>query len=145
MLTLWQAKQLAKGNVGTFFMGDYRLLNKRGMSPGGVVYQERRHEPTKRGVSLVPVDDLAAQQVEVWTEVVRQVERASETKSPFSLEHGLWSQLEEAGLSFAKIFAQISVAEVSQTSKLSTVEVVEQFSRCVVVLQKFIGSVVCME
>lgn len=125
VLTLWQAKQLAKGNVGTFFMGDYRLLNKRGMSPGGVVYQAR-HEPTKRGLSLVPVDDLAAQRVEVWTEVVRQVERASETKSPILSR--TWALESVGGSRFIvceDLHAQISVAEVSQTSKLSIVEVVK--------------------
>ena len=28
VVTLWQAKELTKGNAGNFFMGDYRLLDK---------------------------------------------------------------------------------------------------------------------
>ncbi len=44
VVTLWQAKELTKGNASNFFMGDYRLLDKHEMSPGGVVYQGR-HEP----------------------------------------------------------------------------------------------------
>lgn len=125
VLTLWQAKQLVKGNAETFFMGDYRLLNKRGMSPGGVVYQAR-HEPTKRGVSLVPVDDLAAQRVEVWTEIVRQVERASETKS--SILSRTWALESVGGSRFIvceDLHAHISVAEASQISEWSSVEIVK--------------------
>ena len=122
VLTLWQAKQLTKGNARNFFMGDYRLLDKRGMCPGGVVYQGR-HEPTKQAVSLVPIDDSVSQRVDVWTEVVRQVERAAETTSPILSR--TWA-LESAGGSrfivCEDLISQVSVAEVSQTRTWSAVE-----------------------
>ena len=110
IVTLWQAKELTKGNAGNFFMGDYRLLDKRDMSPGGVVYQGR-HEPTRQAVSLVPIDDSASQRVEVWTEVVRQVERAAETTSPVLSR--TWA-LESAGghrfIVCEDLLSQVSVA-----------------------------------
>ncbi len=125
VLTLWQAKQLTKGIVSNFFMGDYRLLDKRGMCPGGVVYQGR-HEPTKQAVSLVPIDDSVSQRVDVWTEVVRQVERAAETTSPILSR--TWA-LESAGGSrfivCEDLISQVSVAEVSQKRTWSVVEAVK--------------------
>ena len=125
VLTLWQAKQLSKGNASNFFMGGYRLLDKRGMSPGGVVYQAR-HEPTKQAVSLVPIDDSVSQRVDVWTEVVRQVERAAETISPILSR--TWA-LESAGgnrfIVCEDLVSQVSVAEGSQTLKWSVVEAVK--------------------
>jgi serine/threonine protein kinase len=125
VLTLWQAKQLLKGNASNFFLGDYRLLDKRGMSPGGVVYQGR-HEPTKQVVSLVPIDSSVSQRVDVWTEVVRQVERAAETTSPILSR--TWALESAEGNRFIvceDLVSQVSVAEVSQTLKWSVVEAVE--------------------
>ena len=125
VVTLWQAKELTKGNASNFFMGDYRLLDKREMSPGGVVYQGR-HEPTKQAVSLVPIDDSSSQRVEVWTEVVRQVERAAETTSPVLSR--TWA-LESAGgnrfIVCEDLLSQVSVAEASQTRRWPVVEAVK--------------------
>ena len=125
ILTLWQAKQLTKGNASNFFIGDYRLLDKREMSPGGVVCQAR-HEPTKQAVSLVPIDDSVSQRVDVWTEVVRQVERAAETISPILSR--TWA-LESAGgnrfIVCEDLVSQVSVAEGSQTLKWSVVDAVK--------------------
>ena len=125
IVTLWQAKELTKGNASNFFIGDYRLLDKRDMSPGGVVYQGR-HEPTRQAVSLVPIDDSASQRVEVWTEVVRQVERAAETTSPVLSR--TWA-LESAGgnrfIVCEDLLSQVSVAEASQTRRWPVVEAVK--------------------
>ena len=41
IVTLWQAKQLAKGSVSSFFMGEYRLLEKCEMPFAGVMYRGR--------------------------------------------------------------------------------------------------------
>ena len=125
VLTLWQAKQLAKGNASNFFMGDYRLLDKRGMCPGGAVYQGR-HEPTKQAVSLVPIDDSASQRVDVWTEIVRQVERAAETTSPILSR--TWALESSGGSRFIvceDLISQVSVAEAIQTRTWSVVEAVK--------------------
>ena len=125
VVTLWQAKELTKGNASNFFMGDYRLLDKRKMSPGGVVYQGR-HEPTKQAVSLVPIDDSSSQRVEVWTEVVRQVERAAETTSPVLSR--TWA-LESAGgnrfIVCEDLLSQVSVAEASQSRRWPVVDAVK--------------------
>ena len=125
IVTLWQAKELTKGNASNFFIGDYRLLDKRDMSPGGVVYKGR-HEPTRQAVSLVPIDDSVHQRVEVWTEVVRQVERAAETTSPVLSR--TWA-LESAGgkrfIICEDLFSQVSHAEVSQNRRWPVVEAIK--------------------
>ena len=77
VLTLWQAKRLTRGGGGSFFIGDYRLLDKYERPAGGVVFRGL-HDPTGRRVALVPLDRAACERVEVWTEVVRRTERAAE-------------------------------------------------------------------
>ena len=64
IVTLWQAKQLVKGNARSFFIGEYCLLEKRELPLGGVVYRGR-HDPTKQPVSLVLIDNPAIRRVEV--------------------------------------------------------------------------------
>ena len=81
LLSLWQAKRLTRGGAGTFFIGDYRLLDRL-ESPATGVFFRGRHDPSKRAVALVPLDRVACQRVEVWTEVVRQTERAAATTDP---------------------------------------------------------------
>lgn len=81
LLSLWQAKRLARGNAGNFFVGEYRLLDRLESSANGVFFRSR-HEPSKRAVVLVPLDRSACQRVEVWTEIVRQTQRAAATTDP---------------------------------------------------------------
>jgi serine/threonine protein kinase len=81
LLSLWQAKRLVRGGAGTFFVGDYRLVDRLETPATGVVFRGR-HDPTKRPVALVPLDRTACQRVEVWTEVVRQTERTAATTDP---------------------------------------------------------------
>lgn len=81
LLTLWQAKRLARGGSGPFFVGDYRLLDQIESPVTGVVFRAR-HDPSKRAVALVPLDRAACQRVEVWTEVVRRTERSAATTDP---------------------------------------------------------------
>lgn len=81
LLTLWQAKRLARGGGGPFFVGDYRLLDQIESPATGVVFRAR-HDPSKRAVALVPLDRAACQRVEIWTEVVRRTERAAATTDP---------------------------------------------------------------
>jgi len=80
-LTLWQAKRLTRGGGGSFFIGDYRLLDKHEPLFGGVVYRAV-HGPTQRRVALVPLERAACERVEVWTEVMRRTERAAEATDP---------------------------------------------------------------
>jgi len=81
VLTLWQAKRLTRGSGGSFFIGDYRLLDKHEHPFGGVVYRAV-HGPTQRRVALVPLERTACERVEVWTEVVRRTERAAAATDP---------------------------------------------------------------
>jgi len=81
VLTLWQAKRLTRGGGGSFFIGDYRLLEKHEHPLGGTIYRAL-HDPTRRRVALVPLDRTACERVEVWTEVVRRTERAAEATDP---------------------------------------------------------------
>ena len=131
ILTLWQAKQLVKGNANGFFLGDYRLLENYQMPLGGVVYRGR-HEPTKQFVSLVPIDDPASQRVEVWTEIVRHVERAAETTSPvLSRTWALESTGEHRFIVCEDLGAAVSIAALAQTSRWPIVEaVLAAFSVC---------------
>ncbi len=131
IVTLWQAKQLVKGNANGFFMGDYRLLEKHEMPLGGVVYRGR-HDPTKQSVSLVPIDDPASQRVEVWTEIVRHVERAAETTSPvLSRTWALESTGEHRFIVCEDLGAAVSIAAVGQASRWPIVEaLLAAFSVC---------------
>ncbi len=81
VLTLWQAKRLTRGGAGSFFIGDYRLLDKHEHTLGGTIYRAL-HDPTRRRVALVPLDRTVCERVEVWTEVVRRTERAAEATDP---------------------------------------------------------------
>jgi len=81
VLTLWQAKRLTRSGGGSFFIGGYRLLDKREHLHGGDIYRGL-HEPTQRKVALVPLDRKACERVEVWTEVVNRTERAAQTTDP---------------------------------------------------------------
>lgn len=81
LLSLWQAKRLVRSSEGSFFVGEYRLLDRL-ENPATGVFFRGRHDPSKRAVALVPLDRAACQRVEVWTEVVRRTERAAATTDP---------------------------------------------------------------
>ena len=124
IVTLWQAKQLVKGNASNFFIGEYCLLEKRELPLGGVVYRGR-HDPTKQPVSLVPIDDPASRRVEVWTEIVRHVERAAETTSPvLSKTWALESIGEHRFIVCEDLGSAVSIATLGQTGRWPIVEAV---------------------
>lgn len=124
IVTLWQAKQLVKGNARSFFIGEYCLLEKRELPLGGVVYRGR-HDPTKQPVSLVPIDDPASRQVEVWTEIVRHVECAAETTFPvLSKTWALESIGEHRFIVCEDLGSAVSIATLGQTGRWPIVEAV---------------------
>ena len=45
VLTRWQAKRLGIGNLGPFFLGDYRLLERHERVGDGLLFTAR-HEPS---------------------------------------------------------------------------------------------------
>ena len=125
VLTLWQAKRLTRGGGGSFFIGDYRLLDKHEHPFGGVVYRAV-HGPTQRRVALVPLDRTACERVEVWTEVVRRTERAAEATDP-ALSR-TWALEEAASGRFIvceDIPSQTLAEELAQRGSWSVAEAVE--------------------
>jgi serine/threonine protein kinase len=81
LLTAWQAKRLVIGNLGPFFLGDYRLLERRG-SEGNAHLFTARHEPSGREVTVVLLDPKQCRKLDVWTEVVHRTTAASQATSP---------------------------------------------------------------
>ena len=81
LLTRWQAKRLAAGNLGPFFLGDYRLLERHDR-PGDALVFTARHEPSARIVALVMLSASRCQAVDVWTEIVRRTTAAYQTGEP---------------------------------------------------------------
>ncbi len=81
VITPWQAKRLAIGNPGPFFLGDYRLL-KRHERDGEELVFTARHEPSGRDVMLVLLSRTRCKELDVWTEIVQRTRAATETTDP---------------------------------------------------------------
>ncbi len=81
VITPWQAKRLAIGNLGPFFLGDYRLLERHDRDGDELVFTAR-HEPSGRGVSVVLLNRKRCKQLDVWTEIVQRTRAATETTDP---------------------------------------------------------------
>ncbi len=81
VITRWQAKRLAIGNLGPFFLGDYRLLERHERDGDQLVFTGR-HEPSGRIVTLVLLNSKRCKRLDVWTEIVRQTTAANATTHP---------------------------------------------------------------
>lgn len=81
LITRWQAKRLAGGNRGPFFLGDYRLLERHGRTGDSLVFTAR-HEPSGRIVSVVLLNAKRCREIDVWTEIVQRTKAASQTTDP---------------------------------------------------------------
>jgi hypothetical protein len=81
VITRWQAKRLAIGNLGPFFLGDYRLLDRHDRDGDELVFTAR-HEPSGRGVSVVLLNRKRCKELDVWTEIVQRTRAATETTDP---------------------------------------------------------------
>lgn len=92
-LTLWQARRLARGDRGPYFVGDYRLL-ARLQSIGHSGLFRARHEPTGRVVQVVVLKPAACRDLAVWTAIVRRTTNAHQAADP--LLSRTWA-LEQAG------------------------------------------------
>ncbi len=99
VVTVWQARRLARGDRGPFFIGDYRLLERlekdayQGAGSKGTLFRAR-HEPSGRGVCLMLLDATHCRQLEVWTDIVRRTTAANQAKDP--LLSRTWA-LEQSG------------------------------------------------
>ncbi|MFM8414004.1 MAG: protein kinase domain-containing protein, partial [Planctomycetota bacterium] len=81
LLSRWQAKRLAAGNLGPFFLGDYRLLERHDREGDALLFTAR-HEPSGRILSVVLLNAKRCREIEVWTEIVQRTTAASRTTDP---------------------------------------------------------------
>ena len=81
VLTRWQAKRLGIGNLGPFFLGDYRLLERHDGDGSELVFTAR-HDPSGRVVSLVLLDSKRGRELDLWTEIVHRTTAANTTTDP---------------------------------------------------------------
>jgi serine/threonine-protein kinase len=96
-LTRWQARRLAADEPGPFFLGDYRLLDRRDRHGDALLFAAR-HDPTGREVSLMLLNAKRCRSVEVWTEVVRRTTAAHQATHPFLTR--TWALEQAAGSRF---------------------------------------------
>lgn len=99
VLTIWQARQLARGSRGPFLLGDYRLLERLDdaivRTTGAKASLLRaRHQPSGRGVCVLLLDPEPCRRIEVWTDIVRRTAVAHEARNPITSR--TWA-LEQAG------------------------------------------------
>ncbi|MCE9631095.1 MAG: protein kinase [Planctomycetia bacterium] len=80
-LTRWQARRLAAGDTGPFFVGDYRLLERHDRDGDGLLFTAR-HEPSGRVVSLTLLNAKRCRELDIWTEIVRRTTAANRTADP---------------------------------------------------------------
>ena len=139
LLTPWQAKRLVIGNLGPFFLGDYRLLERRG-SEGNAHLFTARHEPSGRVVTVVLLDAKQCRKLDVWTEVVHRTTAASQAVNPMLSR--TWS-LEQHGTSRLIICEHVSgvplAAELRQYGPLPELQagvLVSQVAQAVSELQE---------
>jgi hypothetical protein len=93
VITLWQAKRLARGDRGPYFVGDYRLLVRLPATGQSGLFRAR-HEPSGRVVQISVLKPAACRDVKVWTAIVRRTTIAHQASDP--LLSRTWA-LEQAG------------------------------------------------
>ena len=81
VITRWQAKRLAVGDRGPFFLGDYRLLERQERQGDGLLFAAR-HDPSGRGVTLMLLNAKRCKEVDVWTAIVRRTTAAHQATDP---------------------------------------------------------------
>jgi serine/threonine-protein kinase len=80
-ITRWQAKRLAIGDLGPFFLGDYRLLERHDRRGDGLLFTAR-HDPSGRVVALMLLNARRCKQLDVWTAIVRRTTAAHHATDP---------------------------------------------------------------
>lgn len=142
VLTRWQAKRLGIGNLGPFFLGDYRLL-ERHEREGNALLFTARHEPSGRIVSVVLLNAKQCRRLDVWTEIVQRTTAASQVTDPmlsrtWSLEQHESSRLivceHVEGMSLAEELARHGALPAMQAGVL-----VSQIARAVAEVQTLGG------
>lgn len=97
VLSLWQAKRLARGERGPYFIDDYRLIDRLEYDGRGLLFQAR-HDPSGREVRLVLLSKSLCNQIEVWTSIVQQTTIAHQAKN--SMLSRTWALEQSQGQRF---------------------------------------------
>lgn len=82
VITRWQAKRLSIGNLGPFFVGDYRLLDRYERDGGDQLVFAGRHEPSGRDVTVVLLNTKICKRLDIWTEIVKRTTAANAATNP---------------------------------------------------------------
>jgi len=80
-LSRWQAKQLTTGGTGPFFLGPYRLLERRDRF-GEMLVFTARHDPTRRLVSLAILNAKRCRDPEVLKRIMARAAIARAARTP---------------------------------------------------------------
>jgi serine/threonine protein kinase len=110
VLTGWQAKRLAIGSLGPYFLGDYRLLERHEREGDALVFTAR-HEPSGRIVSIVLLNAKRCRKLDVWTEIVQRTTAASQATDPMLSRTWSLEQHESSRLIVCEHVAGTSLAE----------------------------------
>jgi hypothetical protein len=81
VLTRWQAKRIAIGDLGPFFLGDYRLLERHERQGDGLLFTAR-HDPSGRRLNLMLLNTKLCRELDIWTEIVRRTTAAHQAADP---------------------------------------------------------------
>ena len=112
VLTGWQAKRLGIGNLGPFFLGDYRLLERHDRE-GDALSFTARHEPSGRIVTVVLLNAKRCRKLDVWTEIVQRTTAASQATAPMLSRTSLAAEVDRHG-PLPAVQAGVLVAQIAR-------------------------------
>ncbi len=142
VITRWQAKRLGIGNLGPFFLGDYRLL-ERHEREGDALLFTARHEPSGRIVSVVLLNAKRCRKLDIWTEIVQRTTAASQVTDPMLSRTWSLEQHESSRLIVCEQIEGLSLAaELDRHGALPAVQagvLVSQIARAVAEIQSLGG------
>lgn len=80
-LSTWQARRLARGDEGPFFIGTYRLMTRIDADGPGLLFRVRE-EGSGRRLQLRLLERALCKQQDIWTGIVRRATIAHAARSP---------------------------------------------------------------
>jgi serine/threonine protein kinase len=80
-VSTWQARRLARGDQGPFFIGGYRLMTRVDAEGPGLLFRVRE-EGTGRRLQLRLLERSLCKRQDVWTGIVRRATIAHAARSP---------------------------------------------------------------
>jgi serine/threonine-protein kinase len=115
VITRWQAKRLAIGDLGPFFLGDYRLLERHERQGDGLLFSAR-HDPSGRAVTLMLLNAKRCKELDVWTAIVRRTTAAHQATDPMLSR--TWALEQAAGSRFIVCEAVAGVPLAEELARL---------------------------